>query len=267
MQNNIPGKTNDQAYAGFFVRIAAYLIDWLIVGTALLVIRIPFWIASLSGATEFAVKDFIFSYSIYDIFLYVLKVGYFVLLTYYTGATIGKKLLQIRVVSEEDRKPTLFEILFRETIGKFLSKLILYVGYFIIGGDKYKRGLHDILSDTRVIYYHQKAVVIPTPVYYNTAQYQYGQVPNTSQQQSEMNGQQPNPYQTPGSLQSMQDIESRYRQPSQGFVQSEYGQQSSSAMQMQGDAQTASNQATQSEENQSLQSEALQSETQKSEKQ
>lgn len=167
MQNN----TDSQVYAGFFVRLSAYLIDWVIVGAALLMIRIPVWIASLSGTADFLLRDFIFQYSVYDIVLYLLKVAYFVLLTYFTGSTLGKKLLQIRVISTEDRKPTFFEIVFRESVGKFLSALILYVGYIMIGADKTKRGLHDILSDTYVVYYHQKTVAVPAPITYNTVRY------------------------------------------------------------------------------------------------
>lgn len=167
MQNN----ADTRVYAGFFVRLSAYLIDWIIVGAALLLIRIPVWIASIGGITGFILKDFIFQYSVYDIVLYLLKTAYFVLMTYFTGSTLGKKLLQICVVSAEERKPTFFEIVFRESVGKFLSALVLYVGYFMIGGDKQKRGLHDILSDTYVVYNHQKTVAVPAPVTYNTVQY------------------------------------------------------------------------------------------------
>lgn len=166
----MPNNAGERVYAGFFVRLAAYLIDWIIVGIALLVIRIPVWIASLSGA-DFVLKDFIFSYSLYDIVLYALKVTYFVLLTYYTGATLGKRLLHIRVISTEDRKPTFFEILFRESVGKFLSGLIIEIGYLMIGLEKNKCGLHDMLSDTYVVYQHQKVVAVPVPVIYQQAAY------------------------------------------------------------------------------------------------
>ena len=197
MQNNTPTQAQDRVYAGFFVRLAAYLIDWLIVGAALLVVRIPMWIASLAGGADFMFQDFIFTYSAYDILIYVLKVGYFVIMTYLTGATVGKRLLQIKVVSTEDRKPTFFEIAFRESIGKFLSGLVLYVGYFIIGADKDKKGLHDILSDTRVIYYHKKTIVIPPPVEYRTIR--FGQMPNQNftagQNQSDQYRSNPNGYQ------------------------------------------------------------------------
>lgn len=171
MQNN----ADTRVYAGFFVRLSAYLIDWVIVGAALLLIRIPVWIANLGGIADFILKDFIFQYSVYDIVLYLLKIAYFVLLTYFTGSTLGKKLLQICVVSAEERKPTFFEIVFRESVGKFLSALVLYVGYFMIGGDKQKRGLHDILSDTYVVYNHQKTVAVPAPITYNTVQYTVSQ--------------------------------------------------------------------------------------------
>lgn len=167
MQNNM----DSRVYAGFFVRLSAYLIDWLIVSAALLFVRIPVWIANLGGCADLILKDFIFEYSVYDIILYLLKVVYFVLLTYFTGSTLGKKLLQIQVVSTEERKPTFFEIVFRESVGKFLSALIIYIGYFMIGVDKKKRGFHDILSDTYVVYNHRKTITVPAPVTYNTVPY------------------------------------------------------------------------------------------------
>lgn len=178
-------KDTSVVYAGFFVRLAAYLIDWLIVGSVLLVVRIPIWIATFSGA-DFLSKDFIFQYSAADIVLYCLKVLYFTLMTYYSGSTLGKKLFQLQVVSaDKERKPTLFEIVFRESVGKFLSGLIIYVGYIMIGIDKDKRGLHDILSDTRVIYCHKKTVAIPTPVQVQEVHYAVPAQNTAAQQMSQ----------------------------------------------------------------------------------
>ncbi len=150
--------------AGFFVRLAAYLIDSLIVGAALLVVRIPSVIGSWSNPNGFLVKDFVFQYSIMDITCYLLTAAYFVLLTYHTGSTVGKKLLHLRVVSTEERDLTFFEVAFRETVGRFLSALVVNVGYFMIGIHKEKLGLHDMLSDTKVIYYHEKKVEVETPI-------------------------------------------------------------------------------------------------------
>ena len=162
MQNN----TDNQVHAGFFVRLAAYLIDSLIVGVALVVVSIPFWISSWVSPDNVVVRDLIFTYSIQDIVLYILGALYFIVLTYRTGATIGKRLLHLRVVSVEDRKVTLFEVVYRETVGRFLAALIANIGYFMIAVHGEKRGLHDLLSDTAVVYCHKKEVVVETPIEY-----------------------------------------------------------------------------------------------------
>lgn len=158
-------KTNNQVYAGFFVRLAAYLIDSIIVGVVLAIaVRFPIWISSLVSPDNVVVRDFIFEYSIADIVVYLLGAGYFIVLTYKNGATVGKKLLHIKVVSAEDREMTLFEVIYRETVGRFLSGLIAYVGYFMIMVHGEKCGLHDLMADTRVIYCHDSDVRVGTPV-------------------------------------------------------------------------------------------------------
>lgn len=159
-------KTDNRVYAGFFVRLAAYLLDWLIVGVLLLVVRVPVWISAFAHPNNLLVRDFIFKYSIADIVLYILTVAYFILLTYYTGATLGKRALQLRVVSTEDRRMTFFEVAYRETVGKFLSGVIIGIGYLMILIDKEKRGIHDLLADTCVVYYHEKKIYTHTPVVY-----------------------------------------------------------------------------------------------------
>lgn len=153
-------------YAGFFVRLAAYLLDMLLVSAVLLIVRLPIWATGLFNPQNILVKDFIFKYSVADILFYVLTTTYFVLLTYFTGSTLGKKLFNIKVISTEGRRLTFFEILFRETFGRFLSKIIIYIGYIMAGADRQKRGLHDLLSDTCVVYCHERKVYVNPPVNY-----------------------------------------------------------------------------------------------------
>ena len=181
MQNN----TENQVYAGFFVRLAAYIIDWIIVGCVLLVVKFPLWIATVASPDNFIVKDFIFSYSVKDIVLYLLGVLYFILLTYFTGATLGTRAMRLRVVSSEQRKMTLFEVAYRETVGRFLSKIIIFIGYFMIGPDREKRALHDRLADTRVVYYHVREVEIPPTVVYRESAPIYSNGPMQGQMVNE----------------------------------------------------------------------------------
>ncbi|MCR5248381.1 MAG: RDD family protein, partial [Paludibacteraceae bacterium] len=80
----------------------------------------------------------------------------FVIMTNACGATVGKMIMSIKVVSIEDRRPTFTEIIYRETVGRFLSSAIMNIGYLMIFPTKEKTALHDILSDTRVIYVHME---------------------------------------------------------------------------------------------------------------
>lgn len=142
----------EDIYAGFFTRLAAYLIDSLFLFVCLAFPRFIVWIMNLSSPDNLLAREILFSFSLWNILEYLLCTGYFVVLTYLSGMTLGKKAMRIRVVTKDGEKPSLFTVIYRETIGKYLSALILYVGYLLIGLDKEKRGLHDILCDTRVIY-------------------------------------------------------------------------------------------------------------------
>ena len=138
--------------AGFFVRLAAYCIDILIVTFVLSAIKTPFWIMSIFDPKNIFVRDFVFDYSILDIILYCLQVSYFIIMTYKTGSTVGKKLFRLTVVSYEDDELNLMDVIYRETIGRFLSSVVCFIGYFMILVREDKKGLHDLLSNTKVVY-------------------------------------------------------------------------------------------------------------------
>lgn len=143
-ENNQPG------YAGFFVRLAAYLVDTLIIGIGSFFISATglFW----NIGTGFLSAPVLFQYKIDDILFYLLGAAYYILMTYSAGATLGKRIFNLRVVSADGQKLTFFNVLYRETIGKYLSGVIMNAGYIAIGVDIEKRGFHDMLCDTRVVY-------------------------------------------------------------------------------------------------------------------
>jgi len=60
--------------------------------------------------------------------------------------------LKIRVVASDKRRLGFWTVVFRETIGRYLSEIILFVGYIMMIPDKEKRTLADHLADTRVVY-------------------------------------------------------------------------------------------------------------------
>lgn len=157
MQNNEYATTEiintkpELNYAGFLPRLIAFAIDNLLISIGLLFVKMPLGIATLISGTSILKKPVLFEFSTLDIVFYLLGVLYFVIATYNTGTTFGKWLLKLKVVSSNNTKPSFLDLLYRETIGRYLSSII-FIGYIIIPFDSEKRGLHDRLCDTRVIY-------------------------------------------------------------------------------------------------------------------
>ena len=143
--------TPSRVYAGFFVRLTAYLLDKVIVGVPLVIVRFILWMLQDVDSSNILMRKIFFSFTLTDIILYLVSIAYFVLMTYFMGRTFGKRIMKLRVVSAEDRKLTFFEVAFREIIGRYLSTVILYIGYFMIGAGDQKEALHDYLADTRVV--------------------------------------------------------------------------------------------------------------------
>lgn len=137
--------------AGFGPRAAAYVIDRAILLAALLLVRVPVWLVSLFGGDALTSKSFLFQYSFLDVLCWILASAYLVLMTYYTGSTLGKKLMRLRVEKEDGAALGFVDALYRETVGRFLSG-IACIGYLMVLADRKKRAFHDYLCDTRVVY-------------------------------------------------------------------------------------------------------------------
>lgn len=143
MQNQL----ENRVCAGFFVRLVAFAIDSLIIGLIVGMVSLPF---AFVPADAFIKVNFIFDYSLLDVFRYVGVAAYFVLITYFAHATPGKLLMGLEVITA-DGSFTFINILYRETIGRFLSSL-LNIGYLVVLGTKHHQGFHDMLCDTYVVY-------------------------------------------------------------------------------------------------------------------
>ncbi|MRX71725.1 RDD family protein [Bacillus lacus] len=143
-------------FSGFWIRFWAYLLDLLIIMSinGILVnpvFRLAGWETS---GNMFAPVSIIKA---------IVFFGYFVLLTKYLGQTLGKMTFGIRVVSLHPEGLSWKTILFRELVGRYISKTI-FIGYIITAFTKKKQGLHDLFADTAVIHqdlYLKKETMIP----------------------------------------------------------------------------------------------------------
>jgi len=136
--------------AGFWIRVVASLIDMLALGlveSALgsLLIRAggidPGWHDPEERMIMFTVASFGL----------VLGYAYRVFFIGYCGQTPGKMAVRIKVIRTDGADVGYPRAFLREVVGKFLSKIILGIGYLMVAIDPRKQGLHDKIADTYVI--------------------------------------------------------------------------------------------------------------------
>jgi uncharacterized RDD family membrane protein YckC len=125
--------------AGFWIRALAVLIDGAVVMTAETVLGLFLWTVAddrLLAATSRA-------------FRLVVGSGYFVLLHWLRGQTIGKMAVSVRVISLEGGPLSFGQAVLRY-FGTWISACLLGLGYLLAGVRADKRALHDLIASTRV---------------------------------------------------------------------------------------------------------------------
>lgn len=81
----------------------------------------------------------------------VLVCGYFTFFFVFSGQTIGKRLMGLRVISNISDRMTFRQAVVR-LVGYVLSALPLYFGFLVVLTDDRRRAWHDRLAKTTVIY-------------------------------------------------------------------------------------------------------------------
>jgi uncharacterized RDD family membrane protein YckC len=141
-------------YAGFWLRLGAYVLDYIIlVVVSLLAIAVAGGVFFLFAGSLAAASQHIDTFTgLVQFAAYLLGLLYNV---YFMSspwqATPGKRLCGIYIIRANGSRITGWRALGR-TFAYFLSALPLCVGYFMIGWTDQKKALHDIVCDTRVVY-------------------------------------------------------------------------------------------------------------------
>jgi len=117
--------------AGFFIRFWAFLLDLLLLG----VLR--------EGILLFWPSRYPYPWA-------GVLILYFTFWTGYTGQTLGKWALGLRVTDRWGLYPVGYPKAFLRTLGYLASLLVWGLGFLWIIGDRGKRGWHDLLAGTRV---------------------------------------------------------------------------------------------------------------------
>lgn len=142
--------TNENVYAGFWVRVAALLVDGLIIGFINVIV-----ILSTLGAEYLTMSYEEFHQPNYLLFitLIFIKLAYF---TFFTSsswqATPGKRIVGVRVINTDGSTISFLKALGRCTIGYWFSGIIFGVGYLLAAFTPKCTALHDKVFGTYVVY-------------------------------------------------------------------------------------------------------------------
>lgn len=129
----------EHRYAGFWIRFVASLLDGIVIDAFHLLVLV------IAGV------DIMEPPALLKLLLMILSIVYYVTMTVLLGQTLGKMAVGIRVIQRDGGPNSWGWILLRETIGKFVSALLLMIGFIMAGFDKKKRALHDHMSRTLVV--------------------------------------------------------------------------------------------------------------------
>jgi uncharacterized RDD family membrane protein YckC len=133
-------------YAGFWMRFWAYLLDLLVIASINGIVVHPIFRLMnlpLEKSHMFTPLSIVTAATFYL---------YFILMTKIFKQTLGKMVFGLKVIDMNDKPLTWSTILFRELVGKFISKTILLIGFLMVAFSPKKQGIHDMIADTTVVH-------------------------------------------------------------------------------------------------------------------
>jgi len=136
--------------AGFWIRVVATMVDTLLVFLLQLILGALLAFCGnllLSSGAENTLQLTL----LVQLFTYVLSATYYVFFTGYCGQTPGKMALRIKVIRCNGAAIGFGRAALREIPAKFVSAILLGIGFVMVAFDDHKQGLHDRMADTYVI--------------------------------------------------------------------------------------------------------------------
>jgi uncharacterized RDD family membrane protein YckC len=135
------------ANASFKARAIALLIDSIILG-----IGNEIFVSSITAIFKTSIPpEFkLFSLLVNILGMILLPTAYVLFFLRRNGQTLGKKLMKIKIINlDGSDNLTVGTIILRESIGKLISAIILYIGFIIVLFGK--ESWHDSIAKTKVI--------------------------------------------------------------------------------------------------------------------
>ena len=132
------------SYAGFWVRVVSSFIDFFLLSLPVMLVM-----SLLLGADWVVQDEHTFSDFVYQVIVAVITVYLWV---NWSGYTPGKKIMGIKVVTVDNYAEVGYGKAILRYFGYFVSVITLGLGFIIVAFRQDKRGLHDLIAGTYVIY-------------------------------------------------------------------------------------------------------------------
>jgi uncharacterized RDD family membrane protein YckC len=150
----MPTATKGGQHAGFISRLFAFLIDIVVLSIALTIL---IWFATAID-NAFNVSQYVsaiisveLSIALYSLIITCMVYGYFLFFWVLIGQTPGKTVIGLRVVTVDGSRVSIWRGILR-LIGYLISSIPLYAGFLWILVDDDRKGWHDKIAGTHVIY-------------------------------------------------------------------------------------------------------------------
>ena len=159
-----PASYGGVEYAGFWLRFVAYLIDAFVSGMAFVILLVPLFVLTGAGAalgnlfsgddSADALGAFLgvgFLFGFFGIILVVSWLYYAFSESSSWQATLGKKILNLKV-TDMTGQPITFARASGRYFGKIISSMIpLFIGYIMAGFTEKKQAIHDMIASCLVL--------------------------------------------------------------------------------------------------------------------
>jgi uncharacterized RDD family membrane protein YckC len=133
--------------AGFWIRVGAYIVDYLVFGLAVLALGVIFFFL-LGGMRSLAAVT-----SVAPTVSWIVAILFFAYHIYFVGSrgyTPGKGFLGLQIIRQDGTGMSYGDAAIR-SFSYILSSIVLNLGFLWIGFDRKKQGWHDKIAKTQVI--------------------------------------------------------------------------------------------------------------------
>jgi uncharacterized RDD family membrane protein YckC len=140
--------------AGFFSRFIALIIDGFVIGILAMIVSLIFgFIIGMTGQSDNGFMGFIAGTMslLLIVIMFLFQFLYYGYFWSKDGQSIGKKLMGVKVVSQDGQPLSFLKAGLRGTIGYWISSLVFWLGFIWAAFDSNGETWHDKIFGTRVV--------------------------------------------------------------------------------------------------------------------